>query len=293
MDDRVRGSGNGKRMRRRCMRFEVVLHAYRHLRWDVDAIRRVGHTFASDSTTISLLKTASFSQPAHRPPTTLSPVPSPDSFRLTFPRNSHIHPSQLFICFVLTPLPPCLSHLQILFHVCGLKLCRQRHRCRTTNLRFILRGSIFAKQLSSRSPLPSTNGSPSTSPFTESEYPISASLLQPSRIQRNGSPCHLHPKIHFTKLTTGRANLTRSDTKEISKALTPLFTPLHPHAPNQCSSLATQSPIPNNSLTSSLTSPLSPRCQATKQKKLRPELPHPNARDLPLLPSSTLPLLVK
>ena len=35
----------------RCMWFEVVLHAYRHLRWGGDAIRRVGRTFASDSTT--------------------------------------------------------------------------------------------------------------------------------------------------------------------------------------------------------------------------------------------------
>ena len=32
----------------RCMWFEVVLQAYRRLRWDVDVIRRVGHTFASD-----------------------------------------------------------------------------------------------------------------------------------------------------------------------------------------------------------------------------------------------------
>ena len=46
----------------RCMWLEVVLHAYRRLRWDVDAIRRVSHTFASDSTTISLLNTPSVLQ---------------------------------------------------------------------------------------------------------------------------------------------------------------------------------------------------------------------------------------
>ena len=67
MDDQVRGSGNGERMRGRYMRFEVVLHAYRHLRWDVDAISRVGHTFAPDSTTISLMKTAYFSPQPNLP----------------------------------------------------------------------------------------------------------------------------------------------------------------------------------------------------------------------------------
>ena len=38
-----RGEGNG-----RCMRFEVVWHAYTHFRWDGDDIRRIGHTFVSN-----------------------------------------------------------------------------------------------------------------------------------------------------------------------------------------------------------------------------------------------------
>ena len=45
------------------MRFKVVLHAYRHLRWDGDAIRRVGRTFASDSPATSLLKPTSSLHP--------------------------------------------------------------------------------------------------------------------------------------------------------------------------------------------------------------------------------------
>ena len=44
------GWGRGRRMR--C---EVVLHTYRHFRWDADAIRRGAHAFASDSTATSLL----------------------------------------------------------------------------------------------------------------------------------------------------------------------------------------------------------------------------------------------
>ena len=71
----------GKRMWRRCIRGEVVLHAYRHLRWDGDAIRRVGRTFASDSTTgiFAQINLLSAPQPPHRPPAaTHSPVPSPD-----------------------------------------------------------------------------------------------------------------------------------------------------------------------------------------------------------------------
>ena len=53
--------GEGESVRRRCMRCEGVLTTYRLLRWDANAIRRVAHTFASDSTTTFLLKTASFS----------------------------------------------------------------------------------------------------------------------------------------------------------------------------------------------------------------------------------------
>ena len=94
--------GKGERMCGRCIRFEVVLHAYRHLRWDGDAIRRVGRTFASDSTTDILTQTNILSapQPPPRPPAaTHSPVPSPNSVRLTFTVVSYKVPRPL----ILTP----------------------------------------------------------------------------------------------------------------------------------------------------------------------------------------------
>ena len=100
-----------------------------------------------------------------------------------WPTNSHIHPSPLFLRFIHAPLPPCPSHLQILFRVCCLKLCRQRHQRQLINFPFLLRGSTLNMQssqssyISSHSPLPSVNASPSTAPFNESQCPIFASLL--------------------------------------------------------------------------------------------------------------------
>ena len=61
-----------------------------------------------------------------------------------------------FLRFVLAPLSPCPSHLQIQFHVFSLELCRQHNRRQTMNFRFLLRSSIPAEQLSSRWSLPST-----------------------------------------------------------------------------------------------------------------------------------------
>ena len=67
------------------------------------------------------------------------------------PTNSHIHPSPLFLHFIHAPLPPCLSHLQILLRVCDLKLCRQHHQCQLINFPFLLRGSTFNMQSSQSS----------------------------------------------------------------------------------------------------------------------------------------------
>ena len=174
--------------------------------------RCVGHTFAPDSTTISSCNENAplLSQPAHRPPTTLSPVPSPDLFRLTFTTQipTSIHPNFFFASFLH------LSHLIrlifrfYLFRVCGLKLLPQHHRRQTTNLRFLLRGSILAEQLSSRSSLPSTMV------LHEHLHSTRANALFPlpscNHQQFNGTtlPVIFIRNFIVTKPTTARANLT-------------------------------------------------------------------------------------
>ena len=115
---------------------------------------------------------------------------------------------------------------------------------------FLLRGAAIKPLVIARH-----NDSPSTSPSNEKECPISASPLQRSRIQCKGSPCYL--KIHFTKLTTGRANLTQNSTPENSPKFSPLLSPLLTHI-NQCSFPVSQSPTPHHSLTPSSTSSLPP-----------------------------------
>ena len=83
--------GEGERVRGRCMRCEVVLHTYRHFRWDADAIRKGAHAFASDSTTTSLFKMPPFLRTSTCPSSTdySQSGQSPDPFTLTFPTNSH------------------------------------------------------------------------------------------------------------------------------------------------------------------------------------------------------------
>ena len=144
--------GRGESVQRGCMRFEVVLNAYRHLRWDGDAIRRVGHTFASVSTTISLLETA-FSSPHHVLP--LAPYHSyqPGSiFRLVqinphgrflqIPTPTHSNFYLPFHIVLAPPIPPRLSHLHIQARVRGSAL---RCRRQTTGSRSHLLGSIPAE----------------------------------------------------------------------------------------------------------------------------------------------------
>ena len=79
------GEGRGKRMRGKFLRFEVVLHAYRHLGWDRNDILR------------------SASQPAYRPPTAPSPAPPPDWFSRYSSMFSNSR-SQLPLHFFLAPL---------------------------------------------------------------------------------------------------------------------------------------------------------------------------------------------
>ena len=88
-----------KRMRGKCMQFEVVLYAYRYLRCDDGAIGRVGLTFALDSTTYSkrhpslrspiFPSSASYSQPEPVPWLVQVGIhrrfPTPSSLRIPSP----------------------------------------------------------------------------------------------------------------------------------------------------------------------------------------------------------------
>ena len=70
--------------------------------------------------------------PAPHPPITItSPVPSPDLFSLMFTDVSYKfpHPFQFPLHFILAPLPPCLSHLQIQACVCGSACCHLHCLC--------------------------------------------------------------------------------------------------------------------------------------------------------------------
>ena len=95
--------GRGKRIRGRCMHVELVLHAYKHLRWDDDAVGRVGLAFASDSTTTSLLKTTSLSPEVNLPiihlllPVRSRPLTRSGWLSSMFPTNCPI-PSSLPSC---------------------------------------------------------------------------------------------------------------------------------------------------------------------------------------------------
>ena len=125
--------------------------AYRYLRWDVNAIKRVCHTFASDSMTTSLLESVSSPHPILpivRLPLLViqvdvilqiptSPIPTFSWLRSCADPTLFISYSDSIPCLQFVTLPPTPS---------------------TSNdeLRFLLRGSIPAKQLSNRPPLPST-----------------------------------------------------------------------------------------------------------------------------------------
>ena len=125
-------------MRGRCIRFDVVLHAYRHLGWDGDAQNGL----------------PSVPQPAHRPPATINPVPLPDSFigRLKFiDVSAPTHPNSLFTLFSHHP-----SHLQIQVRFRSSARCHVHLRPQTTSSRSHLRGSITAEHPSSRFSSPST-----------------------------------------------------------------------------------------------------------------------------------------
>ena len=91
MDDRVRGFGNGKRGgERECVEGVCGLHAYRHLRWD--GLSHLCLRLDDDIFTQNDLFLPSASRPVPCPPTTINPVPSPDSFRLTFTDVSYNFP---------------------------------------------------------------------------------------------------------------------------------------------------------------------------------------------------------
>ena len=170
MDDRVRGFGNGERGGRENVwnvhRVEVLLDAYRHLRWDGDAIKSVGRTFASDSTTDIFTQTNLLSapQPPHRPPAaTHSLVASPDSVRLTFTDVSYKFPQPP----ILTPWflhPSNLVRLILRFKPAFVvwNVGHLHHRCQTTSSRSRLRGSIPADRAFSRLSSPNTTVHPGT-----------------------------------------------------------------------------------------------------------------------------------
>ena len=153
---------------------------------------------------------------------------------------SYKFPPQLFLRFVLAPLPTCPFHLQIIFRVCSLELCRQHHRGQTTNSRFLRRGSILAEQLSSRSLLPNTMilHQHLHSTRTNARFPLPSCNHQESNETALLVIFIRNPKIHFTKLTTGRANLTQNGTPENSPTFSslpsPLLTHKASHTLNQC-----------------------------------------------------------
>lgn len=136
-----------------------------------------------DSTTISLLKTAFSPRPSPRPPTTTtSPVSSPDLFRLTFTDVSYkfAHPP------ILTPssLHSCASPT-LSVSSSDLRPCL---RFGTLSSTLSASGDEFALPSSYSNPrradnkllvIAKHNGSLSTPPFNDSDYPISPSLLQP------------------------------------------------------------------------------------------------------------------
>ena len=238
-------------MRGRCMRFEVVLHAYRHFRWD-------GMTMLSEGLVSPLPRTrrrylyskrhpSLHAQPAHRPLTT----PSPELSRLAFIDVSYNYP------LVLAPLPPRLSHLRISVHLRDSELCRQCHQRLTTSSHCLLRGSIPAKQLSSRSSLRFST----IVPLMTASAPSPRPSCNHSRTQWNGPynfPHHLHRKSCPTKPM--KANPIMVQQRVLQNSQPPLSPPHHiktPHAPNQCPSHVTQSTTPNCCLSCS-TSSLSP-----------------------------------
>ena len=179
------------------MKFEVVLNAYRHLRWDGDAIRRVGHTFASVSTTISLLRMA-FSSPHHvlplvpyhsYTPGSISrlvqinahrrflkiPAPrlTPSTFRSCASLTSSVSSSYSSPCSRFSTLPPTLSTSDDKFAL----LCS-----RFNPYRVAIKLLVIAKD----------NGSPSAFSLTTASAPSSRPSCNHFRVQWNGRSRFLH-----------------------------------------------------------------------------------------------------
>ena len=146
-------------------------------------IGRVGLTFASDSTTTSLLKTTSSSpQPSLPIVHQLLPVRSRpmNCSMLSFIDISYKLPKPP-LHFVLAPFPPRPSHLQISVHCRDSELRRQCDQRQTTSSHFLFHGSLPTYQR----------------PLNDSECSISASFAQPFKnsMERPNGPYHFPPII--------------------------------------------------------------------------------------------------
>ena len=206
-------------MRGKFLRFEVVLHAYRHLGWDRNDILR------------------SASQPAYRPPTAPSPAPPPDWFSRYSSMFSNSR-SQLPLHFFLAPL---LHYPSLIFRFTSM-FAIQSSAANAINDRRRAFTSFSAVQ------------SPQSSYQAAGHCQVGAPFLRHSSSRSRApskdpasSPCG----EWFYEPGYGRANPTRNGTPEnppkFSSSILP--SPRHkaPYAPNQYSSLATQSGTRNHS----------------------------------------------
>ena len=161
-----------------------------------------------------------------------------------FPSNFRIHPSQLSLHFVLAPLLHYPSHLQTPV------LRRELHPRQTTSFHILLRSSMTAEQLSKPLVLDKHNGSPRTSLFNDSERPIFASCLRPFKNSIK-SPIPLSPSCSceegFYEPDYGESESHLHQRVLQKSCLLSSLQRKAPYAPNQYSSLTTQSGTRNHS----------------------------------------------
>jgi len=268
------------------------LHAYRHLIWD--GLSHLCLRLDDDIFTQNDLFLPSASRPVPRPPTTTTnPVPSPDSFRLTFTDVSYNFPhppiptpSSFRSCASPSLSVPSSIQARVRDSArCHLTVDARRRVCAAVST---VQRSIPAEQPLSHLSSPSTTAACQRlrSMTANAPFPLSSCY---QKIQWNGLPHlthHLHRKGHSTKPI--KANPIQSGTLENSLKYSPSPLPslLHktPHAPNQCSSSPFNLLLKTTPSHTFTTLHCPPVCwQTTKQKKPCIELPttaYLNARPL-------------